>query len=443
MRAMEWDEPRARYPNIWHAGMPRHVLAFERLASRLRLGDLVAVFHPASVRHPERGNRFMGLSRVIGLRRAEDADHAWIELETAHAFRAPLDLGRVPRRVFMCCDPGWPASDVALFQEVFDKAVADGWMPAAEATAPAERREREHDAAPAPAPPPGPARRKAPVIGPPRPAAARTVDAERVFAGADYSGNMRDPRDGTWLALLGLQGERLVVLRLEATGRSGLESALRNPDARLMRAEAIGLGFPFGLPLAFAETLLGGPYPAEGWWALVKRLEQMSWPDYLVALHEFRDTRGEIKRLADERAGAESPLHRVDPDLGSRCYHGIRMIAEDRSRFAVRPFETAQGHLLFEVSPDAALACLGLAGAPAARVVEALSALPRLPVDVPQPFLRACHERRDALDAVLAARCAAVAMLSGEVDRSPDELAPEEGMRVRREGWIYGLDGPA
>jgi hypothetical protein len=254
---------------------------------------------------------------------------------------------------------------------------------------------------------------------------------------------MRDPRDGTWLALLGLHGDRLSLFRLEATGRSGLESALRHPDTDLMRAEAIGLGFPFGLPIPFAETLLGGAFPEEGWWALARRLEQVSWPEYLVALHAFRGARGEIKRLADERAGAESPLHRVDPDLGSRCYHGIRMIAEDRSRFALRPFETAQGHRLFEVSPDAALARLGLSGASAARILESLAGLARLPVDVPEPFHRACIERRDALDAVIAARCAAAALLSGEADRSAEELAPADALRVRREGWIYGLEEPA
>jgi hypothetical protein len=431
MRAMEWNEPRARYPNLWHAGMPRQVLTFDRLAARLRLGDLIAVFYPASTRHPERSNRFLGLSRVSALRHADQPGHAWVELETAHAFTKPLDLGRAPRRVFMCCDPGWPAEDVTLFNEVFDRAVAAGFEPAPEETLAAPPDGRPAHAA-------LPATTRAPAAPAPR-----RERPERMFAGADYSGNMRDPRDGTWLALLGQHGERLSVFRLEATGRSGLESALRNPDTYLMRAEAIGLGFPFGLPLAFAETLLGGAFPAEGWWALARRLEQVTWPDYLVALHAFRDTHGEIKRLADERAGAESPLHRVDPDLGSRCYHGIRMIAEDRSRFAVRPFETAQGHRLFEVSPDAALARLGLAGASAERILAALGGLAHLPVDVPQQFHRACLERRDALDALLAARCAAVALLSGEADRSADELAPEDGLRVRREGWIYGLEEPA
>ena len=68
MRIMEWDDGRARYPNLWHDGMPRHVLAYDRVVSRLRLGDLIAVFYPTSQKHPRRSERFLGISRVVGLR---------------------------------------------------------------------------------------------------------------------------------------------------------------------------------------------------------------------------------------------------------------------------------------------------------------------------------------------------------------------------------------
>ena len=81
MRAMEWDDARARYPNIWHDGMPRHVLAFDRVASRLRLGDMIAVYYPASQRHSRRSERFVGISRVTGLRKADAAGFSWIDLE--------------------------------------------------------------------------------------------------------------------------------------------------------------------------------------------------------------------------------------------------------------------------------------------------------------------------------------------------------------------------
>ncbi len=73
-------------------------------------------------------------------------------------------------------------------------------------------------------------------------------------------------------------------------------------------------------------------------------------------------------------------------------------------------------------------------------IVTALSRAEHLPVDVGPAFLRRCLARRDALDAVAAARCAAIAVLSGETDRTPEELAPGQGERVRREGWIYGLE---
>jgi len=262
----------------------------------------------------------------------------------------------------------------------------------------------------------------------------------------DFSGDMRDPKEGTWLAMLELGDERLTVVRLEATGRTGLEYQLRNPDAAMLHTEAIGLDFPFGLPIPFAEKLLGHPYSDEGWWTLVKKLERTTRPAYLIALQEFRDANGETKRLTDERAGAFSPLHRVIPDLGPMTYQGIRMIAEERSRYAVRPFESAKGRLLIEVYPGAAARRLdldpadaGLAEQPEA-ILNALARVERLPVDVGPPFLRRCLARRDALDAVIAARCAAQAVLSGETEKTPDELAPGEGERVRREGWIYGLE---
>jgi hypothetical protein len=479
LRALEWDEPRAKYPNIWHDGMPQLVLAYETVASRLRLGDLVAVFHPASQKRPERAERFLGLVRVTAIRRAHDPTFAWLEMESAHRFRQPLDLGESPRRVFLCCDPGWPEREVALFRRIFDAAVAEGWEPAPEEREEGARPGRgrrsggpvgEGKGEPAPAPgatadvagagpeeaesredEPEEAEREAPdapgeAEGPEKPSTAAgrrastilPANGGRLFGGADYGGDMRDPRTGTWLALLHLEEDRLRVVRLEATGRSGFQAVLRDVDPVVMRTEAFGLAFPFGLPLGFAERILGGTFPEEGWWALAKRLDRMSRPEYLVAVEEFRETHGEPRRFTDEAAGLPSPLHRREPDLGPITYHGIRMIAEERSRYTVRPFETATGRRLLEVSPEAFLRQAGLeAGCAAGRILEALPKLARFPVDVPEPFRRRCLGSRDALDAVLAARCAAAAVLTGEADRSPAELGDLE--RIRREGWIYGL----
>jgi hypothetical protein len=458
IRALEWNDSRARYPNLWHEGMPCQLLAFESMGSRLRLGDLIAVYHPSSSTYPKRSERFVGVSRVIGMKRARAAGSVWVDLETAHRFDPPLDIGEAPGRVFLCCDPGWPAREVALFRRVFEAAVSAGFRPAAgeieappeavpaagaETLAPGDGAGLEEPRAEADRAEEGavPDRTgespQAPVWAGPSPGA-------RLFGGVDFSGDMRDPKEGTWLALLELREERLAVVRLEATGRSGLEAQLRNPDAALLHAEAIGLDFPFGVPVPFAETLLGGPFPEEGWWALARRLERMSRPTYLIALQEFRDANGEIKRLTDEGAKAFSPLHRVNPDLGPMTYQGIRMIAEERSRYAVRPFESAKGRLLLEVYPGDSVRRLGLeAPGPAERpqaIVNALSRAARLPVEIGQPFLRRCLARRDALDAVVAARCAALAVLSGETDRTPEDLAPGQGDRVRKEGWIYGLE---
>ena len=474
MRVREWDD-RAHYPNVWHEGMPCQIYAVDRVAGRLRLGDLIAIYYPTSQRHPERSARFLGISRVTGLRGAHQSGLAWIDLTTAFRFEPPIDLKQQPSRVFLCCDHDWPGSEVELFDRLFDLAVEAGWRPRPEeqvsvdsgppepapalepdqtaqpsATAlPSSTKQNEVQAelpaAAQPLPPPAPQSAPSPVT------VERTAEPKgRMFGGVDYSGDMRDPRDGTWLATVELgQNDRLAVVRLEATGRSGLERYLRDPDTNLMHAEAIGLDFPFGLPAAFAESLLGGPFPEEGWWALAKRLERLSRPEYLTRLQEFRAEHGEVLRLTDEQAEAYSPLRRVNPDRGSRAFHGIRMIAEDRSRFAMRPFESAQGKLLLEVHPASFVRRIatGESGPrerePLRQILEGLRALDHLPIDVGGAFLASCLSRRAALDAVIAARLAAGAVLDGEADKGPDELAPGDGDRVRREGWIYGLQQPA
>ena len=197
--------------------------------------------------------------------------------------------------------------------------------------------------------------------------------------------------------------------------------------------------------MPFAEKLIGGSFPEEGWWALVRRLEHISRPDYLSAGHDFCESGGETMRLTDEIAGALSPLHRERLDLSPMAYHGIRMIAEDRSRFAIRPFETAQGKLLLEVRPDTAFQRLGVPpGSNKPKdlktVIETLATMEHLSVDFPQPYLGIAGRSRGALDSVLAARCTAVAVTGGEADRTPESLAPNQSDRVRHEGWIYGLD---
>jgi hypothetical protein len=463
MRVMEWDDSRARYPNIWHEGMPRHVLAFDRLAARLRLGDLIAVYYPTSQRHPERSERYLGLSRVSGLRVAETPGFAWLDLTTAHRFDPPLRLEGQPRRVFLCCDPGWPDNEVRLFDEVWQAAIRGGFEPEADDL-------ESPDATSAPAPPsqpatadderptpddPAEATRAEPRSGAEAPAAAEPpmpspAPRGRLFAGVDYSGDMRDPREATWLSIVELHDDALRVVRLDPTGRHGLESYLRDPDSAMMNVEAIGLDFPFSLPVPFAEKLMGEKFPEEGWWALARRMERLSRPQYLVAIQEFRESHGESKRHTDEHAQAFSPLHRVNPDLGPMTFHGIRMIAEDRSRYAIKPFESAKGRLLLEVYPGGFVKRLALPSSSGGNgktrrraIIDALGRLDFLPCRLDPRAAKKCLDRRDALDAVIAARQAAVAVVTGEVDRTPEELAPEAADRVRHEGWIYGLQEPA
>lgn len=455
LRVLEWNDPKARYPNLWQDGMPAKVLVYDTIATRLRIGDLIAIYYPQSARHPKRSERYIGLSRVAALRPSHLESQYWLDLEAAHRFAEPIDLGAAPRRVFLCCNTGWPEQDVAVFHRVFERAVEQGFKPKPEEL-PSET--PVTDAIPAngaspepvapqpepPEPPAPPAAKEAPIVAEteePRPAATST-EPGRLFGGIGLSGDRRDPRDGTWLAIVRQEDNHLRVARLDPTGRHGLQQSLRNPDRELMQVEAIGCGFPFGVPVAFAESLFGEKYPAEGWWGLARKFEHLPYPEYLVKLQEFRDAHGDVRRFVDERTGGPSPLQRGEPDLGLMTYHGIRLIAEERSRYAVRPFESAQGHLLLEVDPAALLrsAAPDAAGAEAGRAaLQAVHRADTLPVIVDEPFLGRCRQNAEALNAVLAARATAVAVQSGETERTPDELAPEQSDRVQREGWIYGV----
>ena len=77
------------------------------------------------------------------------------------------------------------------------------------------------------------------------------------------------------------------------------------------------------------------------------------------------------------------------------------------------------------------------------EVVRVLGAARSLPVALDPAGRRSCHGSRSALEAVVAARCAAMAVIAGEADKAPDELSPGDGERIRHEGWIYGLQEPA
>lgn len=414
LRVLEWSDPKAKYPNLWHDGMPVHVLAFDTVAKRLRLGDLVAVFHPAVQAGEKKHGAFLGLSRVIGLRKSYSDSQYWIDLETAHRLSKPLVPDRVPRRVFLCCDSEWPGPDVALFRQLFAAAVSDGWSPVAGDLADGGEAEPE--------------------------------EAGRMFCGAVLGGGLHDRSEHTWLATVRLTGTGnpgLRVIRLEATGRFGLAGLLQSPDKTLMASEGVGLCFPFGMPLRFVEAIHDGTYPVSGWRDLLRLVGQLSYPDFLEKIQEFHRDHGETLRYTDEKQAAGSPLRRDLPDLGSVTFHGMRMLAEERAGYAVRPFESGEGCLLFEVRPP--LQDVGLDETTAGQVQawssgirERLSRLSRLPVTLDEDAYRACRSGAAALKAVLAARQAASAVLSGEVTRAPEELDPGEADRILKEGWIYG-----
>ena len=88
---------------------------------------------------------------------------------------------KVPRRVFLCCDPEWPGPDVALFRQVFDAAMADGWIPA-----PGDMEASEQ-------------------VSPVLPDTEPEEDG-RLFCGAELGGGLHDRREHTWIAAVRLTG---------------------------------------------------------------------------------------------------------------------------------------------------------------------------------------------------------------------------------------------
>jgi|GEM_PF-3601608 len=121
------------------------------------------------------------------------------------------------------------------------------------------------------------------------------------------------------------------------------------------------------------------------------------------------------------------------------------MLAEERSRYTVRPFESAKGRYLFEVR--APLQEVGLNEETLQdrtgwkrEIQERLAGLPKLPIRLSDRLKTQCGASGAALKAALAARQAAAAILSGEVEKTPEELAGDQADRVAREGWVYGVD---
>lgn len=417
LRLVEWNDAKASHPHVWLNGMPLHVLALNRVAGRVRLGDLIAIYYPDSEQYPERANKFLGLSRVVGLRKSENPSHAWIDLETAHRIHKGLTLDQSPRLDFLCCDPEWPDLEVQLFQGVFDAAVADGWKP------------------------------RSAEIADTVPEVSETADRDRSFGGASYCGDMRDPQEETWLATVSLRDDRLRVTRLCATGRRGLQLYLTDPDQGLGPVEAVGLDFAFSFPVTFFGSAADEAGGKRDGWLMETEIKTLSRPDFLERVHDFRQAQGDLKRFTDESAQAPSPLQRDDRDLSSMTYHGVRMLAEGRSGYVVRPFESAEGKPLLEVYPGGVLRKLGFITPDGkleklAKIVAKLGSLTHLPIDITPNFVQACKEKWSALDAVMAARTAASAMLSGEAQQAPEELAPDQAGQVRIEGWIYGMNEP-
>jgi hypothetical protein len=263
----------------------------------------------------------------------------------------------------------------------------------------------------------------------------------RHFGGADFSGARDDPRRGTWWALLELRGGVLRLKNVEPSGRAGLRSLLLDEAGPMGDAEAFGIDAPLSLPGAVAALVCGAVRPPS-WAALVDRVASFDLAAFRAALAAARAKAGEARRMTDERCGAFSPLHAVNPDMRPMTFHAIRLAAELRPQWRVRPFDPPGARQLLEVYPGAAMRReIVPRGAGRERLASALRGLERLdrhPVVLGATLRGVCLGSRDAFDAVLAARAAAAAVLDGQASLAAAALAPGEGPRVAREGWIYG-----
>lgn len=159
-----------------------------------------------------------------------------------------------------------------------------------------------------------------------------------------------------------LSGARLAIERLDAwESFAGFERALQQPGPWVA-----GLDFPFGFPRAFSDF---NQLPA-GWQDCVGWLERFHTDDhradrarYRAWIAAFRDAQApgnkHPRRLADERAGAVSPLMVYGVPVGMMLLEGaVRLRRAEGSVLPLRPLDSER--VALEAYPG--LAVRGLLG---------------------------------------------------------------------------------
>ncbi len=118
--------------------------------------------------------------------------------------------------------------------------------------------------------------------------------SEILIAGADFSGAKTVPNE-TWLAVGNLTNLGLDIVCLEQCGSHKLAQALNNT----VNLVAVGLDFPFSLPVEFLNFLTEKIRRADfqSWQEIAETLAFMTFEQFLELATEFKV---EPKRLADK-----------------------------------------------------------------------------------------------------------------------------------------------
>lgn len=293
--------------------------------------------------------------------------------------------------------------------------------------------------------------------------------------GCDYSAAAAQP-NATWLAEGVIQDEAtatgdIEIVRLENVGSHKLADALlaltdanSGPSNPAQSPVAVGLDFPFSLPLPLARILLAKQSSAPSWLELAEFVAGHSYEEFQKLVQDARlPLGGEIKRVADTLTDpkGQSPMHQINPGMLKMTWQGMAMLLTlFKHGLTIEPFgnngagapASAQ---VYEVYPAAILKTLGLPYRKyKGRTTEAIELRRQILNGLADGALRSvnCYGQSparlvlteiayaealrsdDALDAVIAALGAAYTRMK------PNETGPRGHISrelIELEGWIY------
>jgi hypothetical protein len=176
----------------------------------------------------------------------------------------------------------------------------------------------------------------------------------RFVGGVDFSGAKEAPNE-TWLAIGNLSSMGVEIVDLQRIGSHKLLNQLAAGPPLI----ALGLDFPFSLPIDFAQFIAEKQsLPSfQSWQELAECLAFISFEQFISLVDQFgKETKRHTDKLS--KPVAQSPLHRGNPSMVQMTFQGIRLLASlDPAKFSIAPFQKddrAKCQVL-EVYPSASL----------------------------------------------------------------------------------------